>query len=495
MDVRPSEQPGMTTAAAERGRSGYPPWFVTLFLTDIWERFSFYGMAAVLTLYAAAPLAEGGLGLTGAAPSALFGSYLGLVFLLALPGGWLGDRILGARRATALGCITIMLGHYAMAVPTRWTSYIGLLLIAAGTGLLKPNMAALLSGGYRPDEHARREAAFSVFYMSIQISALTAPLVVGLLSETLGWHWGFGAAGVGMTFGVIQFLRGARHFGDRDIAPRQPADDAERRKAARRAGTVLAVVGGLLAVDVVAGTFTEMHVIALIGLCAVTVPFGYFVALLRSPSLGPAHRTRLRPFFWLLMSFSLFWLLAGQAGSMLSLFAREHTDRSILGATLPASWFQSMIPLFILLTAPFFAWLWPRLGHRLTTPSKFAVALVLVGAAFLTMSPAAAFSQDGAVSPLWLVAVFFLIACGEVIIGPVGIATAAEVHSTAFTGRTVGLLWLFSGFGAGLGSQVVHLADVWPDHVYYLVLGSVVATVGLTVHGFRRTLGRVSATG
>jgi POT family proton-dependent oligopeptide transporter len=468
----------------------YPRWFVTLFLTDIWERFSFYGMAAVLTLYAAAPIAEGGLGLDKPIAAALFGSYLGLVFLLALPGGWLGDRVFGVRRATAYGCVLIVLGHYCMAIPARWTSYLGLLLVAAGTGLLKPNMAALLSDGYRPEERVQREAAFSIFYVSIQVSALAAPLIVGALSENLGWHWGFAAAGIGMTFGVIQFLMGGKHFGDRGLTPRQPASLAERRRFVRRAVIAVLVFCALMAADVLAGTFVERHLIIAVGLCAVVVPFGYFITMSRNPLLDAPQRRRLRPFFWLLLSFSLFWLLAGQTGSMLNLFARQHTDRSMFGFTLPASWFQSAVPLFILLVAPFFAWLWLRLADRFPAPAKFAVALLLVGAAFLVMSAAAAATINETVSPLWLVAVFFLVACGEVIIGPVGIATATEVTSAAYAGRTVGLLWLFSGFGAGLASQVVHLADVWPDHVYYLALGALVVVAGLAVMLFRRPLAR-----
>ncbi|WP_433261191.1 peptide MFS transporter [Actinosynnema sp. CS-041913] len=493
--MQPDDRAATAADDGARRRFGYPDWFVTLFLTDIWERFSFYGMAAVLTLYAASPAAEGGLGLPPSSAAALFGSYLGLVFLLALPGGWLGDRVLGTRRATLYGCVLIAFGHYGMAVPARWTSYLGLVLIAAGTGLLKPNMAALLSSGYRPEEHVRRQAAFSIFYVSIQVSALIAPLVVGALSEILGWHWGFAAAGVGMTFGVVQFARGSGHFGDRGVAPGHPAPVALRQAVGRRTAAFLGVAGVLAAVDVLAGTFTEMHVIAAIGLCAVVVPFVCFVAVVRDRTLGAAPRRRLLPFFWLLLSYATFWLLAAQSGSMLNLFAREHTARSVAGVVLPASWFQSVIPLFILLTAPFFAWLWPRLGDRFGVPAKFGLALGFVGAAFIVMSRAAALAVEGPVSPLWLIAAFLLVACGEVVIGPVGISTAAEVVDSTRSGRTIGLLWLFSGFGAGLGSQVVHLSDLWSDRLYYLVLGLFAVGVGIAVVRCRRVLGRVAVTG
>ncbi|WP_410601147.1 peptide MFS transporter [Amycolatopsis sp. lyj-90] len=484
----PIDQQTPAPAAAKRRRFDYPRWFVTLFFTDIWERFSFYGMMAVLTLYAAAPSEEGGLGLPKTDAAALFGAYIGLVFVLSLPGGWIGDRILGYRRATIMGGVLIALGHYSMAVPTRFTSYLGLILIALGTGLLKPNMLALLSSAFGSHERAKREAAFSIFYVSIQVSALLAPLIVGFLAENYGWHWGFSAAAVGMTFGVAQFVMGAKHFGESGRVPQQPATTAQRRRIGGRAAAGLAVVSALLIVDVFAGTFTPMHLIGIFAACALFVPFIYFLVLLRSPEVGQDGRKRLRPFFWLLLSFSLFWMLAAQTGALLSLFARQSTDRSILGFELPVSWFQSAVPFFILLTAPVFAWLWVRLGHRFGTAAKFGLALLLAAGAFIVMSPAAALALDGKVSPLWLVAAFFLIACGEVIIGPIGLATAAEVVSSAFTGRTIGLIWLFSALGAGLGSQVVHLSDVLPHYVYYLSLGLLVGCAGTAVICARRSL-------
>ncbi|GAA4203628.1 oligopeptide:H+ symporter [Streptosporangium oxazolinicum] len=468
---------------------GYPRWFATIFLTDIWERFSFYGMMAILTLYAAASRDEGGLGLSMTEASAMYGSYIGLVFVLSLPGGWLGDRILGAWRGVLWGGILIALGHYSMAIPSDATSYLGLLLIALGTGLLKPNMFALISGFFGTGERARREAAFSILYVSIQISALIAPLVVGLLGETLGWHWGFAAAGVGMTFGVAQFAMGGRHFGEIGKVPPHPAGDRERAKVLRWTTTIVAVLAALITLDVVAGTFTIMHLVAAFGLVALTVPFVYFRLLSRNPALGEGGRRRLRAFFWLLLSFSMFWMLAGQSGSMLNLFAKNSTERDLFGFTLPGSWFQSVIPFFILVSAPVFAWLWVRFDDRIGSATKFGAALLLVGTAFVVMYGAAASASDGGqVSALWLLAVFFLVACGEVIIGPVGIAAAAEVTSSAFIGRTIGLVWLFSALGAGLSSQVVHLADVVPDQYYYLGLGLLVVCVGLLVAGLGRGL-------
>lgn len=468
---------------------GYPRWFATIFLTDIWERFSFYGMMAILTLYAASDRSEGGLGLPMSQASALFGAYIGLVFVLSLPGGWLGDRILGAWRAVLWGGVLIALGHFSMAVPGDIGSYTGLMLIALGTGLLKPNMFALISGFFGAGQRSKREAAFSVLYVSIQISALIAPLVVGFLGETLGWHWGFAAAGVGMTLGVAQFAMGRRHFGEVGQSVPHPAGELERAKVFRRAGVAVVVLAALITVDVLAGTFAPMHLIGVFGLVALTVPFLYFRLLSRNPALEDGGRRRLRAFFWLLLSFSLFWMLAGQAGSMLNLFAKHSTERELFGFVLPGSWFQSAMPFFILVTAPVFAWLWVRYDAKIGSAVKFGLALLLAGGGFVIMSGAAAAAEGGnAVSPLWLLSVFFLIACGEVIIGPVGIAAAAEVTSSTFIGRTIGLVWLFSALGAGLSSQVVHVAEVVPDQYYYLGIGALAICAGLVVAAFGRRL-------
>ncbi|MFE0155599.1 peptide MFS transporter [Nonomuraea sp. NPDC059007] len=469
---------------------GYPRWFATLFLTDMWERFSFYGMMAILVLYSAGPVTAGGLGLRPTDAAALFGAYLGFVFVLALPGGWIGDRIIGARRAVLWGGVLIALGHYTMMLPPRGFAFAGLSLIALGTGLLKPNMSVLLSRFYGPGESAGREAAFSIFYISIQLSALLAPIITGFLGETVGWHLGFGAAGVGMTFGVAQFAMGRRHFGDMGERPGHPIERDQLQAVARRVAALIGVIGLLVAVDLATGAFSVTHVVIALALVSLSVPFVYYLLLLRATPLDASGKTRLRAFFWLLVSFSLFWMLAGQAGSMLNLFALHSVDRQFWGWSLPASWFQAAIPFFILITAPFFAWLWTRLGDRVSAPPKFGLALSLVGMSFLIMGAAAAQATAGrSVSPLWLLGVFFLVAAGEVVIGPVGMSASVDVVPPAYTGRVIGLIWLFSALGAGLGSQVVKLADVLPHQTYYAALGLVAVAGGVAMFCARRLRG------
>ncbi|MET8005462.1 peptide MFS transporter [Nonomuraea glycinis] len=474
-------------------------WFTTLFLTDMWERFSFYGMQAILILYAVAPPERGGLGLPVATAAALFGVYFGGVFLLALPGGWIGDRLLGERRAILWGGIVIALGHLVMALPTTAATAPGLVLIAAGTGLLKPNLTSLLSRFYNKDQAIQREAAISVFYMSIQISALLAPLVTGFLGETVNWHLGFGAASVGMAFGVIQFARGRRHFGEIGAEPVRPATLNERRRVFRATSLILLPVALVLTIDVATGAFSPEHVIIPLGLLIVLAAPVAFARLYRKPELDRGERRRLGAILWLFLPSALFWMLVGQSGSLLNIFAERHTDRSILGFVFPASWLQSATPLFVLVVAPVFALVWLRLGARFGVRGKFALGMCCAGTSFVLMAAATAASGQGVVSPLWLLSVFFLHACGELLLGPVGISTASDAAPPAYRGQLIGLWWLFSAMGMGLGSQAVRLADALPVPLYYAASGLAALVVAgvLAAFGGRisRTFGYTTAAG
>ncbi|WP_433254640.1 peptide MFS transporter [Streptosporangium sp. CA-135522] len=473
--------------------SRYPRWFATLFLTDMWERFSFYGMQAILVLYAVTPAEQGGLGLSVQTAAALFGAYMATVFLLAQPGGWIGDRILGERRAIMYGGCLITAGHACMAVPLPGSAYAGLALIALGTGLLKPSLSALLSRFY--GETIRREAAFSIFYMSIQVSAVLAPIVTGFLGEYVSWHAGFAAAAVGMAFGLVQFSAGSRHFAGKGERPAHPATDAELSVVIRRTAIAAAVVVPLLCVDVVSGAFSIEHVLIALGLVSLIAPPLCLRALRRHPQLTAADRTRLGAVTWLLLCSALFWMVVSQAGSLLNLFARDHVDRTVLGITMPASWLQSATPLFLICVAPLFAWLWLRLGDRLGVREKFVAGMVFAGSSFGIMYGAATVAGDGRISVLWMIAVYFLQACGEIAIGPVGLSAVADAAPPAFRVRMMGLYWLFVAFGASLGSIVVRLSAALPQALYYLLVGValLVAAGALALLGGR--IRRVFATG
>ncbi|MFI6909452.1 peptide MFS transporter [Nonomuraea sp. NPDC050394] len=462
-----------------------PRWIVTLFLTDMWERFSFFGMQAILILFAVAPTGEGGLGLPHSTAVALYGAYVGLIFVLSLPGGWLGDRVLGEHRATLYGGIVIALGHYLLMLPTRPTAYLGLVTIAVGTGLLKPNMLALLGRFYGPHESNRREAALVVFYVGIQISALLAPLVTGFLGERMDWHLGFGAAGLGMTFGVIQYAIGSRGFGEIGRAPAQRASRAELRTVAVRVALAGGVLGVLLWVAVLSGGFAITHGIALVGLVTLVAPFAYLAVLRRRARLGPAENRRLSAFRWMLLAVALFWMFVIQAGSTLSLFAQRHTAREVSGFLIPASWFQAAIPLFILVTAPVAAWFWTRGGGRVGVVDKIAFGHGLAAAGFTAIGVAAVLAAGGqAVSPAWLLFVLLTLAIGEVILGPTVMSATVDLAPSSFAGRTMALYWMFAGVGGGLGSllgRVVSAGDPQPGYFLGLAVLALVTAVGFAV--------------
>ena len=488
----------ITDRAARRSKSpgkgllGRPRWFTALFGTDMWERFSFYGMTAILVLYATEPAADGGLGMANDDAAMLFGAYMAAVFLASLPGGWIGDSLVGAYRAVLHGGVLIVCGHVCLAVPGAAFFYPGLLLIALGTGLLKPNMAGMLSAFYDREDRAGRDAGFAIFYMSVQVSALLAPLVVGAVGEGVDWHLGFGLAAVGMAAGLLQYVRGSRHFGETGRVCERPASPAQRRRVlVLTAVAVLATAVGYGA-DGALGTFEPGHVMALVGLLCVLVPVVSFWRLLASPTLSAAERVRVWTYVWLFLASAVFWALFLQAGSVFALFAKDSTERQLLGWTVPVSWFQSALPFFVLVTAPAFAWLWKRTGDRIPTAVKYAMGMGCTATAYLVMALAALAASGGErVSPLWLVAAFLLLGAGEVAFAPAGISATTAIAPAAFVSRMVALFWLAGALGGGLGGNALKVSgDQSPGPAYFAALGAAALLVAAALVLARRPLTR-----
>ncbi|MFI6323653.1 peptide MFS transporter [Nonomuraea sp. NPDC050556] len=463
----------------------WPRWFGTLFVVDMWERFSFYGMLAILYLYLVAPRTRGGMEMAPHTAAALFGIYMALVFMAALPGGWVADRVLGARRAVMVGGSLIALGHLCLAVPVEPALYPGLGLIIAGTGLVKPSMAAMIGEMY-PGQPERREATFSIFYMSIQVSALFAPLLVGAAAEWVNWHLGFGLAAVGMVAGLVHYAVGQRNFGDIGVHPANPATAEERSKVLRGALLWGGIPISLVAIGLAAGVLTVDRVLILIGLVLLGSPILYYRRLSRGPAGGP----RLRAFVWMLVASAVFWMLYAQGPALMNLFARDAVDRTLGGFEMPASWFQSAQPLFLLLLAPVFAILWTRLGSRVGTPPKFVAGLLAGGICFVVMAMAAAQAELELISPLWLLTVYLLLVCGELVVGPVGLSLAAEVAPHGHTSRVLGLFWMFAAIGAAIGGRLAQLTTVIPLPLYYLLLGVVGTAAALVLAAGAGALGR-----
>jgi len=453
------------------GFFGHPRGLSTLFFTEMWERFSYYGMRALLTLYMTKSLADGGLGFDEKFAGIIYATYVSSVWYLPLIGGWLADRFLGARRAVLLGGIIIACGHYSMAIDSLATFYFGLVLIAMGTGLLKPNISAMVGQLYTPEDK-RRDAGFSIFYMGINLGAFFAPLITGFLAQsatirgfitTLGmnpnksWHWGFAAAGVGMTLGVIQYLVG----GDRlsHVGRKPEATPVQERTKAKfdSLTAILAVVGALIGVAF-GYKFGEGGWIS--------VPFwsvvGYFAGYLTGTTriLESEERKRVLVIFILVMFSIVFWMTFEQAGSSLTLFADRLTRNSIFGLQFPSSWFQSVQPIFIIAFAPVFAFIWQFLGNRQpSSPAKFALGLFLAGAAFIVVAFASTLTGQGRVSPLWLVAVYFFQTLGELCLSPVGLSTISKLSPARMVGMMLGVWFLSIAIGSYIAGLTTRLFE------------------------------------
>ena len=400
------------------GLFGHPRGLTTLFFTELWERFSYYGMRAILVLYMVAPPDKGGLGFDSVRATSLYGSYTMFVYLTNLPGGLIADRILGARLAVFLGGIIIACGHFSMVFNSLTFFYTGLTLIAIGTGLLKPNISAMVGSLYGEND-PRRESGFSIFYFGINLGAVLAPLACGFLAESQAfknflssmgfnpvssWHWGFGAAGVGMTIGLIVFL-------------------VHRQR--------LAHIGGTTKKRKDAPDF---------------IP---------SKPLTRDEWKRVGAIFVFFLFTILFWAAYEQKGASLNLFAKNLINREIGGSEFPASWMQSLTGISVLILAPIFAMLWVRLGKRQpSSPIKFTFGLLFIGLGYLLMVPASMLTAYGKISPLWLVGLYFLEVVGEMFLSPVGLSTVTKLAPAKLLGIMMGVWFLAAALGNKLAGYL-----------------------------------------
>ena len=390
-----------------KGFFGHPRGLATLFCTEIGERFSYYGMRALLILFMTAGVDRGGLGFPVAKAGAIYGLYTAMVYLLSLPGGWVADRVTGQRRAVLYGGILIACGQFCLMGPGVATFYLGLVVLVLGTGLLKPNVSTIVGQLYGPGDH-RRDAGFSIFYMGINLGALIAPLLCGWVGERIGWRLGFGLAGVGMTGGLIQYVLTGHHLGSAGLHPTSAGSpERDRRQKRRAAFTGIAALAAfaLLAALAAAGRIeiTPQRISNALGVVLVALTVAIFSWLLLGRGWTPVERKRSAAILVLFLAAAVFWSAFEQAGSSLNLFAQRNTARHAFGFLFPASWFQFVQPFFIVTLAPVFAWLWVKLGPREpSSPAKFTLALICGGLGFAVLIPPAARAIPAAA--WWLVA-------------------------------------------------------------------------------------------
>ena len=456
MDTRTSD--GEAPFATSGGGTffGQPRGLATLFFTEMWERFSYYGMRALLVLFmtSAAAGANPGLGFEDGKATAIYGLYTAMVYLLALPGGWVADNLWGQRRAVFVGGCIIAAGHFSMVIPTLPFFYLGLFLIVVGTGLLKPNVSTMVGDLY-PEGGARRDAGFSVFYMGINLGAFLGPILCGLLGENYNWHWGFSLAGFGMVLGLVQYKLGGRHLGTAG----ELTTDATQTELSRRSRLLYLSSGGVVALVLLLAWLmnsgildvTLEQVATALGYGIIALAAGYFVYLFVAGGHTPMEKRRLGVIFWLFILAAIFWSGFEQAGSSLNLFADRLTERTIAGWEMPASWLQSVNSLFIITLAPVFGIVWTWLAHRNANPSipvKFALGLLGLAAGFFVLAWGAAnATAANPVSPAWLVVTYFLHTVGELCLSPVGLSSITKLAPRGRVGQMMGVWFVATALG------------------------------------------------
>ena len=432
------------------GIGGHPKGLTTLFFAEMWERFSYYGMRALLILFMTKTAAEGGLGFDTKNAAGVYGTYTMSVYLLSILGGFIADNFIGSRRAVLVGGIVIASGHFTMAFNSIATFYAGLVLVAIGTGLLKPNISTMVGSLYsRTDE--RRDAGFSIFYMGINIGAFLAPLITGYLAQSdswkaqlaawgldplHSWHWGFAAAGVGMTLGLVVYVlqRGRlAHVGH------APALAAGQSRPWGKLGLVAIASFALIAAMKASDTYPAI-VYALFALQIAAVLFFAF-----KPDQDSKRIAAILVFFF---AAEIFWAIFEQTGSTISLFADRLTRNEIFGWSFPSSYWQSVNSIWVIALAPVFAWLWISMGSKQpSSPMKFTLGLLFVALSFVLMVPAAKLTAGGKIGPMWLVGLFFLQTVGEMLLSPVGLSTMTKLAPQRLVGLVMGIWFLAAALG------------------------------------------------
>ncbi len=438
------------TASRDQGFFGHPAGLSTLFFTEMWERFSYYGMRAFLILYMTAPAAAGGLGFADARAASIYGTYTGSAWGASILGGLVADRLLGQYRSALLGGVIIAAGHFTLAFKALPFFYTGLALIVLGTGLLKPNVSTLVGSLYAPGD-TRRDAGFSIFYMGINLGAFIGPLVAGYLAQRVDWHMGFACAGIGMAFGVAQYILGKKRL---DAA----IDRLTQQPKAVRTQTTSADAGpASTSAGFTAAEWKRMGAIVIFFLAAV-----------------------------------LFWGGYEQAGSTLNLFADRYTRLDVWGFSFPSSWFQSVQPIFVILLAPVFAWIWTRLGPREpSVPAKFAVGLIFMSLAFLVIVPAGAMAQSGEgvrVSPWWLIASYGISEIGELCLSPVGLSAVTRLAPVRIVGLMMGVWFLSNAFGNKLAGWAAGFFSAMPLQTLFAEVAGVLFVAGIVMFALVRPI-------
>ncbi|WP_316769960.1 oligopeptide:H+ symporter [Streptomyces sasae] len=483
--TKDSVRPG--TPGSEKTFFGHPRGLATLFMTEMWERFSYYGMKALLPLYLVAP---GGLHMTAATATAIYSVYLSLVYLLALPGGWFADRVLGPRKTVAVAGTIIMIGHLTLALPSSGTFFAGLGLVAIGSGLLKANISTMVGHLYDGPDDPRRDGGFTLFYIGINLGAFAAPLVIGTVGENYNWHIGFALAAVGMALGLAQFLLGTRHLSSRsDIVP-TPLSAAEKKATLTKAGFWAAVAAVFYVVVGVSGVYTLNWLLVPITIAGLLIPVVVIARIKRDKDLDRGEQSKMSAYIWFFVAAAVFWMIYDQGGSTVSLFADASAKNTIFGWNFPVSWYQSVNPVMIMAFAPVFAWAWLAMARRGKEPStavKFAGGLVLIGASFfLFLAPLSIADGGHKAAAMWLVGIYFVQTVGELMLSPVGLSVTTKMAPAKYASQMMGV-WFLAVTAGDATTGLLSIAGVDLNKTGIVAFQAVLAVLaGVAVWMYRK---------
>ncbi|KAA0962317.1 MFS transporter [Microbacterium sp. ANT_H45B] len=465
-----------TTAETSDTRFFGQPWaLVHIFGVEMWERFSFYGMQGILLIYLYFSVSEGGLGLSQAVAGGIVGAYGGSVYLSTILGAWIADRMLGSERVLFLSAIVIVAGHVALALLPGFLGVgVGLVLVALGSGGLKANATSVVGTLYSADD-TRRDAGFSLFYLGINLGAFMGPILTGILQSSLGFHYGFGLAAIGMTLGLVQYSFGRRALPDEARRVPNPLPSARYPLVAIIALAAIAAIVVLVMVGVIRAD--NLSTIVIIG--TVVAAVAYFAVILSSRLIDGTERSRVWGFLPLFVTSVAFWSLYQQQFTVLTVYSDERLDRNILGFVMPVSWVQSINPVFIIILSGVFAAIWTRLGTRQpSTPVKFALGAMIMGSAFLLFLPFAGGGPNS--TPLLaIVGILLVFTIAELLISPVGLSVTTKLAPKAFHTQMVALFFLSIALGTAISGWLVQFYDPKNEVPYFSILGGIAIVVGL----------------
>lgn len=481
-----SNRQKIVDSVPQTGFFGHPKGLFTLFFTEFWERFSYYGMRALLVYYMYYEVSKGGLGFPQDMALSIMSIYGSLVYMSGIIGGWLADRLLGTSRAVFFGGVAIMLGHILLAIPGNAPLFFAsMIMIVLGTGLLKPNVSSIVGEIYSEQDN-RRDAAFSIFYMGINLGGFLAPLVVGSVGMH-NFHLGFGIAAIGMFVGLVVYLiTRSKNLGLAGTVIHNPIPADQKKKLFTQIAIGLVVVSALIVIGILTGTLTFQAFIAIVGVLGLLIPTMYFIMMYRSPKTTVVERSRILAYIPLFVASVMFWAIQEQTSTVLASFADKRTQLDFAGLHISPTWFQSLNPLFIITLAPVFAWIWLKLGNRQPTiPQKFSLGLLFAGLSFLVILVPAYFGgANSLVSPLWLVLSYFIIVVGELCLSPVGLSATTKLAPAAFTAQMMSMWFLSNAAAQALNAQIVKFYSPDTEMMYFGIIGGASLVLALILFMF-----------